>query len=472
MKTIEYRILKNKRTCESSRGPRRVRILELTAVAFRSRASERVALTNIEGLLAPALRFILLSLLIVIPALLYGQSIEEYQQIAAENNPQIKTAFHEYMASLEERPQVGTLPDPEVAFAYFINPIETRLGPQQARISLTQMFPWFGTLRDKRSVATLRAKAHFESFQETRNRIFYQTEKAFLELYELERSIEIAEENLDILNSLVEISLTRYETNQATQVDVLRAQIEQEDLNTQIALLQDNRWVLIQKMNELLNKPENLQIQAPDTLPPASIVMDSQTLKQQLIQQNPVLSRFRYQEESSQQMKELAVKDGNPSFGLGLDYIFTGERTDVVNLTDNGRDALIARASFRIPIFRNKYNARIQQAERNIQTAQTQITSKENSLETDLDASLRDFYDAERRYELYDVKQIQRVNQALAIMMQSYASDSSDFEEILRMQRKLLDYQLSRIQALTDLHKSEAYIKYLTGRHNMNPNEL
>ena len=401
-----------------------------------------------------------------------AQSIEDYQQIAAENNPEVRSAFHQYLASLEEPDQIGALPDPEVAFAYFISPIETRVGPQQARISLTQMLPWFGTLGNKREIANIQSRAHFETFRETRNRIFYQTEKTFLDLYELDRSIDIAEENLEILNSLVEISLRRYETNQATQVDVLRAQIEQEDLKTQLALLQDNRSVLEQRISELLNTSENIQIHAPDTLHADVLLDDSQSLRNQLMQENPVLSRLRYQEESSREMRDLAAKDGKPSFGIGADYIFTGERTDMAGLTDNGKDALIARASFRIPLFRNKYNAQVQQAEQNIQAMQMQISSKENSLETDLDESLRDYYDAERQFQLYDQTQIQRVNQALTIMMQAYSTDSSNFEEILRMQRKLLDYQLNRIQALTDMHKAAAYIEYLTGQNNINPNEI
>lgn len=429
---------------------------------------------NIEVPLAASLRSLrfLSLLMLMFPIASLSQSIKDYQKIAAENNPEVRAAFHEYLASLQERPQVGSLPDPEVAFAYFISPIETRLGPQQARISLTQMFPWFGTLGDKKEIASIQSKAHFETFRETRNQIFYQTEKVLVELYELDKSIEIAEENLEILNSLVEISLRRYETNEATQVDVLRAQIEQEDLKTQLALLRDNRSVLEQRISELLNNSENIQIQPPDTLNPRSMLDDSQTLNKRLIQQNPALSRLKYQEESSREMRELAEKDGKPSFGIGMDYIFTGERTDIGGLTDNGKDALIARASFRIPLFRNKYNAKVQEAEQNIQSTQTQMVSKKNNLETDLKASLRDYYDAERRFELYDQKQIQRVNQALTIMMQTYSTDSSNFEEILRMQRKLLDYQLNRIRALTDLHTSAAYIEYLTGRHNINPNEL
>jgi outer membrane protein TolC len=403
----------------------------------------------------------------IIPLSAFSQTIQDYQQIAAENNTDVRAAFQQYLASLEDTPQVGALPDPEVAFAYFISPIETRLGPQQARISLTQMFPWFGTLSDKRSVSDARAKAQYEVFQETRNRVFFQTERTLIELYELEQSLSIAKENLEILNSLVEISLRRYETDQASQVDVLRAQIEQEDLKTQIARLEDNRDVLIKKMNELLNSESGMEINPPDTLMPVATIESNQALMNQLIEQNPELNRLRYQQDSAREMKALAAKEGKPSFGVGLDYIFTGERTDVPNLMGNGDDALIARASFKIPIFRNKYNAKVQQAELNIQSAESRITTRENSLETDLESSLRDYYDANRRYELYDQKQIQRVNQALTIMTQQYATDSSNFEEILRMQRKLLDYQLSRIQALADKHIALAYIDYLTGKNNI-----
>jgi outer membrane protein TolC len=418
-----------------------------------------------------ALRLIALLGIIALPFTVQAQTIAEYQQQAANNNPQLKAEYQHYLSALEESPIVGALPDPEVAFAYFISPIETRLGPQKARISLTQMFPWFGSLSDKRSISEAQAKAQYEVFQETRNRLFYQTEKALIEVYELDQSLEIANENLDILNSLVEISLSRYETDQASQVDVLRAQIEQEDLKTQIALLEDNRNVLIQKVNELLNAEQEQVITLPDTLIPEMSIESEPELLNKLVQQNPALNRLRYQKDSAHEMKTLAAKDGKPSFGVGLDYIFTGERSDVPTLADNGKDAIMARASFKIPLFRNKYNAKVQQAELNIQSVQSQITDKENKLETDLSSSLRDYYDARRRFDLYDQKQIQRVNQALSIMTQNYSTDSSNFEEILRMQRKLLGYQLSRIQALVDMQVSSAFIDYLTGKHNINLNK-
>lgn len=417
------------------------------------------------ALLAP-LRFVTMWLLLLLSFTANAQTITQYQQEAAENNPELKAKYQQYLSALEESPIMGTLPDPEVSFSYFIKPIETRVGPQQGRISVSQMLPWFGSLSDQRSASDLRAKAAFESFQESRNRIFLKVEQTILELYELDESIRIAEENQAILNSLVELSLARYETGRATQVDVLRAQIEEEDLNIQIELLKDNREVLIQRMNELLNRSEGAKIMLPDSLGETEI-KSREELMTQIQQQNPNLNRLRYQEASSEEMKSLAEKQNRPGIKLGVDYIFTGE-TDMPNVANSGEDALMVMAGFKVPLFGKKNNAKVQQAERNIQDIQYQITARENSLQTELDALLRDYKDAQRKFNLYNEKQIQRITQAIDIMMDAYSSGNSDFEEILRMQRKQLEYQLKRIQAKTEEHKAVAYIRYLTGEHNEN----
>ena len=426
---------------------------------------EKKSSANFAQPLRP-LRLIALLLLTMMPFMTSAQTITQYQQEAAENNPELKAKYQQYLSALEESPIMGTLPDPEVSFSYFIKPIETRVGPQQGRISVSQMLPWFGSLKDQRSASDLRAKAAFESFQETRNRIFLQVEQTLLELYELQESIRIAEENRAILNSLVELSLARYETDRGTQVDVLRAQIEEEDLNIQIELLKDNREVLLQKMNELLNRSEGSKIMLPDSLGEPRIQPREQ-LMTQIQQQNPNLNRLRYQEAASEEMRSLAQKQNRPGIKLGVDYIFTGE-TDMPNVANSGEDALMVMAGFKVPLFGKKNTAKVQQAERNIAEMQYQISARENSLQTELDASLRDYNDAQRKFDLYNEKQIQRITQAIDIMMESYSSDSSEFEEILRMQRKQLEYQLKRIQAKTALHKAAAFIEYLSGKHNTN----
>jgi outer membrane protein, heavy metal efflux system len=92
----------------------------------------------------------------------FAQTLDDYFKIAAENNPGLQAVYKEYEAALQKVPQVSTLPDPVFSFGYFISPVETRVGPQQAKFSLTQMFPWFGTLKAQGDAAALMAEAKYQ----------------------------------------------------------------------------------------------------------------------------------------------------------------------------------------------------------------------------------------------------------------------------------------------------------------------
>ena len=127
--------------------------------------------------------------------------LDYYLRIAAENNPGLKAKFTEYNAALEKIPQVGSLPDPTFSFGYFITPIETRVGPQQAKFGINQMFPWFGTLNAQEDVAIQLAKVSYESFEEAKSKLFFDVKSAYFNLYFVKIGIDITRENIAILNT-------------------------------------------------------------------------------------------------------------------------------------------------------------------------------------------------------------------------------------------------------------------------------
>ncbi|MEQ9007445.1 MAG: TolC family protein, partial [Ekhidna sp.] len=64
-----------------------------------------------------------------------AQTLEDYFQIAAENNPGLQAKHKAFEAALERIPQANSLQDPTFSFGYFISQVETRFGPQRARFS-------------------------------------------------------------------------------------------------------------------------------------------------------------------------------------------------------------------------------------------------------------------------------------------------------------------------------------------------
>ena len=128
--------------------------------------------------------------------------------------------------------------------------------------------------------------------------------------------------------------------------------------------------------------------------------------------------------------------------------------------------------SISIPLWRKKYRAQKKQAQLKLQAVQDRQTATQNRLLTTLEETLRDFYDAKRRVSLYKDIQIQRTRQALNILTEEYATSATDFEELLRLQRKLLEFQLAREEAVVDQNTAVAFTEYLYGKYNVNPEEI
>ena len=141
----------------------------------------------------------------------YAQTLEGYFKIAAENNPGLQAKYKAFEAAVQRVPQVSTLPDPSFSFGYFISPVETRVGPQRARFSLTQMFPWFGTLKAQGNAAALMAEAKHEAFLDARNQLYYQVEASYYPLYELNEWKRIELDNIELLKSFKTIANAKFE---------------------------------------------------------------------------------------------------------------------------------------------------------------------------------------------------------------------------------------------------------------------
>lgn len=232
----------------------------------------------------------------------------------------------------------------------------------------------------------------------------------------------------------------------------------------------DNRKVALQEFRELLNTDSGENIRTADSLQMRDLELNLQEIEKRIMDQNAQLSRLDFEAASAKSTIELARKEGLPKFGLGVDYVVTGER-DMV-LTDNGKDAFMARAGIQIPLYRKKYKAKEREAEINLQSVQYRQAATQNRLISQLEQAMRDYDDARRRVHLYRDVQIQRTRQAINILTEKYATSATDFEELLRLQRKLLDYELARETAVVDQNTAVAFIEYLYGKYNINPEEI
>jgi outer membrane protein TolC len=390
---------------------------------------------------------IILSLIFVTVSI-QAQTLEEYLEIAATNNPALKSSFLEYQAALEKVPQVGTLPDPEVGFGYFISPVQTRVGAQEASISAKQMFPWFGTLGTNKEVQTEKAKARFEMFEQEKKNLFFEVRSTYYLLYQLEESIRINELNLEILRTFESLATTKYETGRTGLVDVFRIQLEIAELENSLLSLHDKKRPLTARFNGHLNLELGTIPIVPDTIEALELDMSTGAYKDSILVANNSLQSIGHSQQASLASVEAARLSGAPSIGIGLNYIFISERTDV-EVAGNGKDAFLPMLTLKMPIYRGKYKAKVRESKLNEQALNVKEEDLKNTILVSLETGFADYDDAQRRVRLFQNQQ-ELAQRALDILVESYGTDASDFEEILRVQRMLLTYQLELIKAVVD----------------------
>ncbi len=405
-------------------------------------------------------KYIIGMFLLMLSAMLSAQQeLVSYLQVAAENNPGLKAKFNTYMAALEIAPQVRALPDPSVAFGYFIAPVETRVGPQQFKVSASQMFPWFGTLKAQENVSIQNAKARYEIFLEAKSKLFNEVRSTYFDVYFNHRAIEITRENLIILDIFRNLANIKVKAGKVSAVDEYRIEMEIGDIENQLALLLDKQYALNVMFNNLLNVDKESEIITPAILWTNNLLLDKQQVLDSIESNNHQLLGLSIQQEALNYRKEVAIKLGKPDFSIGLDYTFIGRGNN--NLP--GTDAFVfPRVGITIPLYRNKYKAMVYEVVLLQSAKDEEVVSKGNILETILENTWKEYTDSDRRIDLF-IKQQVLARQSLNLLETEYATDNINFEEMLRMERKLLSYKLKLERARTDKQAAISFINYLMG---------
>jgi outer membrane protein TolC len=387
-----------------------------------------------------------------------SQSLDSLLIIAAENNPSLKAKYLEFEAALEKVAQTNTLPDPNLSMGYFISPVETRVGPQRFKIGLSQMFPWFGTLKTAENAQQLIAESKYQDFLDAKYELLMKVKTAWYPLYEIEGKIKYQQENLEILKSYKNLATTKYENNQGAMVDIIRVDISIENIQTDITILEDQVRPITVHFNTLLNRPDSIALLIPDSLEiPKKYEYFSNT---ETLASNPKLESFDLRVNALDESKELVRKNGLPKLGLGLDYVFIDERTDVA-LPNNGQNVIMPMANISLPIYRKKYNSAIRELELKKESLSLQKMAFENSLLSNLEQAQFEL-NKSRKLSKHFQNQSTKTSQALNLLLSAYSNDGKEFEEILKLQQELVKYKIANLSATKSYYIALAKIDYLS----------
>ena len=194
------------------------------------------------------------------------------------------------------------------------------------------------------------------------------------------------------------------------------------------------------------------------------MVYDRTALMDSIALQNHRIKQIEHLVLSWKEQERVAKKMGLPKFTVGVDYTVVGKSDNpALSAGENGRDILLLpKVGITIPLYRKKYKAMVNEAVYRMDAAGLEKEDKINQLSTLFEKGYKDFRDGERRVTLY-INQLDLAEKSLDILLAEYSTDGRNFEEVLRMERKVLKYELELDKAKADKNASVAFIYYLMG---------
>ena len=387
-----------------------------------------------------------------------AQELAQWQAWAAEANPEVQAHDRALEAALQHIATVNQLPEPTLSLGVFVLPIETRVGPQQFRASLSQRLPWFGELQAREDVATHQAEARYAQAQDVRARLYVTVAETYYALAEVEALLALERQHRVLLERTQQLANQRIASGEASLSASLKVDLQLADSQLRIENLEARRAPLAVALKALAQRPDGQAVEVDSLAAPAALALPPYVLADTL---HPQWQRLEGERQAAQAQAVLAAKQGMPQFGVGLDYVAIGLRTDMPTLVGNGRDALAPGVQISIPIHRSRYAAAVQEAQLRQQEKAYQQAAVLDRLRVEYARLANTAEEQARRYTHYQA-QVQKAERIVAQLLAEYGNDQAKFEDILDWQAQQLQYQKEGVKALVGYTITLQQLTYIT----------
>jgi outer membrane protein TolC len=449
-----------------------------------------------------------------------NDELHEYLVEAAEHHPELRARYELWMAALERVPQAKSLEDPALTYTQFIQSDINRF-----RAQVTQKFPWFGTRKIRADRAMAEAESELQALYAARNQVLAGVSSAYFEYAYLGDRIRITESQAEVLTFTEETASAKFALGLAAEVDLLRVQTEQTQLQDRYETLKAARPTASARLALAIGRnpgealPWPTVTELPADPPPAPV------LAARLRTTNPDLLSMDHEIAVAELTTDLAKKAGYPDITLGVVYggmskprkirperpypatlntaykygatrrqngrtalgeILTGQpltppaavpgsrvidaytlanRREPFVTSDGGDDDIGISLGLTLPIWRNRIRAGVAEAKHKTSAAEHDQIAHGLELETQVRLRHFELVDAKRRHSTVEEQLVPQARTTYESLQSSYASGdtTANFLDVLASIQTLLDFELERARAFRDAHLAAADLDWLVG---------
>ena len=309
-------------------------------------------------------------------------------------------------------------------------------------VSQTIPFPTSLILRGQ--VALRESQMAYQRYKEVERDVVWHIEQPYYELYLTKKTLTALEEIRSLLEKLARTVETRYEANQSSQQDLLKAQIELSKIEIEMFDRQQQEHLSEAHFSHLLNQSLDTRYdveEEPDSVP---LTLSTAELERLALKTRPELRAF-----------EIGIKRAKAA-GLLAATTWLPDITGRIEARQfKGEGGLREKDTFigvRVPVWSliKGIGGEWKSARRDVQEAEAAYTEMKNEVLLSVHEAYAKVRSADNALSAYEQRILPQARQQVEVALASYEAGRTDFLNLIDAQRMLKDAQMAYYQVRAD----------------------
>mgnify|MGYP000013955844 CR=1 FL=1 len=416
-------------------------------------------------------------------------------KVAQKNDPWLDGSLHKQQSLESLSYAANTQPDPKVSIAFANLPIDgfdfSQEGMTQFKVGVSQMFARGDSLAIKNQQFKLQSQQHPLQRQDRQNKVAVTVGSLWLDLYRVQQSISLIEQNRNLFEQLSQLAEASYSSGlgKTRQHDIVRAQLELtrlEDKLNQLKLEQNRyqgmlrQWLSDYRFNgtsaeEGYSKNNLAMLIVNSELPQLelnkkSVIYDEKQLKTEhlalMLSAHPSVQVIEKKIAATRIGVDLAEQKYQPQWGVNASY---GYRAD--DPMGNSRADLFSfGVVFDVPLFTdNRQDNEVKSAISKTEAIKTEKLLLIRQLMSAFSSAKGRLLRVSERETLYTERLLPQIHDQAQASLTAYTNNDGDFAEVVRARIAELNAQIDFLAINVQKQKIILEINYLFAGKTIKP---
>jgi len=392
-------------------------------------------------------------------------SLPQAEMMALGNDFRTKKARAQQESLKEQSVAAYSWPDPKLNLGIANLPVETfdiQQEPMtQTVFGITQAFPPWGAVGAKSNQLQDMSESMGHEARNQRLLTIVGVRKSWLDVYFQHQAKRLIQESLDMFGQFINVTKFQYRAGRGNQQDVIRAQLEQNLLQDQLAETDAQyeasvavlaKWLGVDRIERVLD----MQFPALPKLPESQLIATD-------LERHPTVQMRKMRVNSAENGVNYANSQLRPGWALMVQYGLRANDPSGMNRDD----FLSAMLTFELPLFSGKRQDRMVAASKSdVVAAQQELDDWRREIKMRFEKSLAVYTHADERVQLYHGSVLPHSEQNTEATLKAYQSGVTDFNVLVRARLTELKSQLQFVKLNVERAKAQIELLYFAGVDN------